>query len=138
MANLPGPAASEVRARGGAGAKDSGAPPHGPRGTAAGPGTGTGAANGTGAPAEPTPAPAKVRKAGPVAAAGTLNLMATPGSARVYLRGSFLGTTPLFQKRLPAGTHVLRLVPLNGGTEQRVSVEIRAGVLTPVSVRLGR
>jgi serine/threonine protein kinase len=84
-----------------------------------------------------TPAPAKTKKAAP-AASGTLNVMATPGSATVFLRGQRLGTTPLFERRLPAGRHTLRLVPVSGGPEQRVTVEIRPNQLTPLSVRLGR
>jgi hypothetical protein len=85
-------------------------------------------------PVEPTKAPRKAAPAG----SGTLNLMATPGSAQVFLRGQRIGTTPLFERRLPAGRHSLRLVPVNGGPEQRVTVEIRPNKLTPVSVRLGR
>ena len=87
---------------------------------------------------DPDPEPTKQARRPAPAATGLLNLMATPGSAHVYLRGSKIGTTPLFQKRLPAGRHTLRLVPVDGGPERRVTVEIRPNQMTPMSVRLGR
>ncbi|MBI2896280.1 MAG: serine/threonine protein kinase [Deltaproteobacteria bacterium] len=85
-------------------------------------------------------APPPSRQAPPAAraaASGTLNLLTTPTYATVFLGGRRLGTTPLFQKRLPSGRHSLRLVPGSGGAEKRVTVEIRPGKLTSLSVRVG-
>ena len=82
----------------------------------------------TGQADEEEPAPAVVET-------GTLNLLAIP-TAEVSLEGRALGRTPLVNRTLPAGQHVLTLTPLGGGASKRIVVRIRPGENTRASVSL--
>lgn len=66
---------------------------------------------------------------------GTLNLLVIP-PAEVSLGGRSLGRTPLVNRSLPAGQHVLTLAPAGGGPQKRIVVRIRPGENTRASVRL--
>jgi len=77
------------------------------------------------------------REAPPAQAAeepGRLTLATTPWT-HVFLGGRDLGTTPLVNVELPAGTHTLRLVNREAGIEQTYRVTIRPG--QRLSRRLG-
>jgi hypothetical protein len=63
-----------------------------------------------------------------------LNLLAIP-AAEVFVRGRSIGRTPLIQRELPAGDHVLELREIDGTRRERVQVEIRTGERTDRSVR---
>ncbi|MET0405871.1 MAG: protein kinase [Cystobacter sp.] len=79
---------------------------------------------------EPAPAPKAAAEPTPDPAAreGSLTLV-TAEYARVFLAGRLLGETPLFQLKLPAGRHTLRLI---GPDKKAVSlvVEITPGADT--------
>jgi serine/threonine-protein kinase len=61
--------------------------------------------------------------------AGTLTLDTTPW-AEVFLEGKRLGTTPLYEAKLPAGRHRLRLWNPDAKSERVVEVVIVDGQLT--------
>jgi serine/threonine-protein kinase len=97
--------------------------------------------------AAPTAAPVASPEPGSVApetspasetAFGSLNLLTRPTYADVYLRGRKIGTTPLFQRRLPVGRHVLKLLPGGHEPHKSVAVTIRAGRTTSESVQLAQ
>jgi len=69
------------------------------------------------------PAPKRpLEQPAPQAGAGTLSVNTEPWAV-VYLDGGKLGTTPLFQQRVPAGQHVLRLVsPKGRAVEVRITI----------------
>jgi len=54
----------------------------------------------------------------------------------VTLGGRSLGRTPLVNRTLPAGQHVLTLAPVVGGPTKRIVVRIRPGENTRTSVTL--
>jgi hypothetical protein len=91
---------------------------------------------------EPTPAaaPPQTGKKPPAAAAvkkgptGTLTLVTFP-EAKVLKGSTELGTTPLFNVELPAGTHLLTLVG-SDGSKHRLSVMVKAGKNAPLKVNL--
>jgi serine/threonine protein kinase len=84
------------------------------------------------------PRPARPRVAAAIArepaGSGMLNLLAIP-AAEVFVRGRSIGRTPLIQRELPAGDHVLELREIDGTRRERVQVEIRTGERTDRSVR---
>lgn len=82
------------------------------------------------APAPPSPED----RAAPRRQFGTLNLVAIP-AGDVFLRGRRIGRTPLSDRRLPAGTHVLT-VRSPDGKVGRVRVQIVAGQQARQTVRL--
>ncbi len=57
---------------------------------------------------------------------GSVMLMTKNGRAEVYLAGRMLGTTPLTLE-LPAGNSTLQLKPIGGGEMQSVTVAVKAG-----------
>ncbi|AKF07911.1 Serine/threonine protein kinase [Sandaracinus amylolyticus] len=67
-------------------------------------------------------------------ASGALTIATTPWS-EVYLGGRHLGTTPLANVALPAGTHVITL-RAPGRSPQRTTVTIRANETTRVRLEL--
>jgi len=81
-------------------------------------------------PAPPVPEPR------PAAGEGHLDLRTRPW-AKVYDGGRFLGVSPLHAVRMPAGSRTLLLKNPDVGTK-RLSVNIRAGRNTTVSVDLSR
>jgi serine/threonine-protein kinase len=83
--------------------------------------------------AAPASAEANAEERSP-APMGRLNLMAFP-AAEVYLGGRRIGSTPLREKRLPAGRHRLKLVPEGGGAPGFVTVTIRPGKTETASHR---
>ena len=95
------------------------------------------------APQAVTPAPREAerstrrpqREARPAAEPGSLNLLAVP-RAEVFRGSRRLGTTPLVDFELPAGSHRLLLRELDGSRQRTVRVEIRPGQRTAMSVRL--
>ncbi|MFT3695871.1 MAG: serine/threonine-protein kinase [Kofleriaceae bacterium] len=56
---------------------------------------------------------------------GALSVDARP-TARIYIDGAFVDDTPLYQHRLAAGKHELRLVPSNG-VSRVIAIAITAG-----------
>jgi serine/threonine-protein kinase len=75
------------------------------------------------------------REVRPAAEPGRLNLLAVP-RAEVFRGSRRLGTTPLVDYELSAGTHRLLVRELGGNRQRMVRVEIRPGQRTALSVRL--
>jgi serine/threonine-protein kinase len=69
-----------------------------------------------------------------VSGQGKLTLVIQP-DAKVYLGSKLLGKTPLFNKSLPAGTHLLRVVGTDGKKRQ-LSVPIEQGKVTQFRIEL--
>lgn len=69
------------------------------------------------------------------AESGTLRLVTRPWS-EVYLGGQRIGTTPLLNHRLPAGSHTLVLRNPEMGLEQRMQVRIRPNETTRLNLAL--
>jgi serine/threonine-protein kinase len=84
---------------------------------------------------DPSDAGGPVARASPASTAGWLRLDSVPW-AEVYLGKKKLGTTPIIDQRLPAGTHTLRLVNEARGLEQKISITIQAGKTTVHKARL--
>ncbi len=78
-------------------------------------------------PVQETPAPA-------VGGQGKLTLVIQP-EAKVYLDSKLLGRTPLFNKSLPSGTHLLRVVG-SDGKKRQLSVPIEQGKVTQFRIEL--
>lgn len=81
---------------------------------------------------EPAAAPSPNPAAGEF---GEVYVTTSGGKATVFERGRVLGTTPL-RVRLAAGTHVLDLAPIGGGTGMSVTTTVTSGGTALVSARL--
>jgi hypothetical protein len=70
-----------------------------------------------------TPAAAPALKAGPAAAAGSLNLVTQPPGTRVLLDGAPAGETPLTIESVSPGRHTITFVTSSGSVRKTVRVE---------------
>jgi serine/threonine-protein kinase len=81
--------------------------------------------------------PRKVGAKGPRkrGAKGKLSLETQPWT-RVWFGGRSLGDTPLLERPLPAGHHVLKLTNPEKGIKQQIEVEISPGQTTVMKLKL--
>ena len=66
---------------------------------------------------------------------GTLNLVSTPDSAKVFVDNSEIGLTPISKSALKPGPHSLRFIK-DGFTTYESTVNVTSGSLDTVSVKL--
>ncbi len=59
-------------------------------------------------------------------ATGTLNVSSTPSGANVYIDNAYIGTTPINNYTISAGTHILKLT-LSGYNDDITTITITAG-----------
>lgn len=78
------------------------------------------------------------RDAGPARPAGAVGYLSvdTMPWSKVYLGGRYLGQTPMGERQVPAGRHVLRLVNPERGLERSLSVTIEPDRVRRVSLSL--
>ena len=69
---------------------------------------------------------------------GKLNVQATPGWAKVYIDGAYVGTTPLIGHELPAGGYTIRLENDRLGADISDSITVTAGQTTIKAYQLDR
>jgi serine/threonine-protein kinase len=84
----------------------------------------------------PPPEKPKPPRDSPRRKTGTLTLNTLPVWTEVYLGNKSLGQTPIFDQELPVGRHTLRLVNEEKGISKTVEVEIKAGRLEKLVLRL--
>lgn len=83
----------------------------------------------TGTTAEAPPASTKPSST----EAGTLVVNTTPGSSKVFLDGDFVGTTPFYLAKVPAGAHVVVLENVENGQRRTKPITIGPGAKVKIA-----